>query len=93
MYDPTTDTILQLRKETSERSDPDEGVMTTQEDPPEVNSAIPSEFFLVHTEGGGRELLHKTKWPRLMIPGEQEDLGMMLNARWWTSGRERKHYK
>lgn len=77
IYDPTTDTILQLRKESSENSEPDEGVMTTQEDPPEVSSVIPSEFFLVHTEGGGRELMHKSKWPRLMTPGDmQGELGM-----------------
>jgi hypothetical protein len=72
IYDPTTDTILQLRKESSERSEPDEGVMTTQEDPTEVSSVIPSDFFLVHTEGGGRELMHKSKWPRLMTPGDKQ---------------------
>lgn len=67
IYDPTTDTILRLQDDNRGGSEPEDGVMTTQEEEMNGEENTKADFFVVHTEDGGRRLMHKSKWP-LLVP-------------------------
>jgi hypothetical protein len=65
-YDPKTDTVIQLGVGDGGGSDPEDGVMTTQEDQIGEDWAK-DDLITIHTEGGGVRLLHKNKWPKLIV--------------------------
>jgi hypothetical protein len=44
---------------------------STQENQRVHAEEVPSDSYLVHTEGGGTRIVHKTKWLRLTLSYEK----------------------
>lgn len=44
---------------------------STQENQMVHAEEVPSDSYLVHTEGGGTRIVHKTKWSRLTLAYEK----------------------
>jgi hypothetical protein len=92
-YDTNTNSGLKKRGADNGGEEAQGSTSHTQVKLTQTKNSTPADHFVVHTEDGGQRLIHRDKWPKLLLAGEEiKDStntggGTWIHKSLWERGR------